>query len=184
VIRRKIITVNDICYPEYCLYEDNPLLCIYPFFTKSFLKTNTVGYIHQEEYESITRSKPSLKILDRLHTSIYGLEQGLSLARNEKEVKLLEEYFIYKYLIVTSILLYSKKPSRNWLVIWRVMKQHRILEKEFNIKSNALKVMKARSYGTKFRTYIIFHWLVSHIVLTNQEKYFENIRKKNWPQRK
>lgn len=182
IIRGELITANDIYYPEYCLYEDNPLVCIYPFFTKSFLKTNTVGYIHQEEYESITRSKPSLKILDRLHTSIYGLEQGLSLARNEKEVKLLEEYFIYKYLIATSILLYSKKPSRNWLVIWRVMRQYRILAKEFGIKTNALKIMQTKSYNTKFQAYFMSHWFASQFILTNQKKHFENINKINWPQ--
>lgn len=44
-VRRKFLLDNNILYPEYCLYKDNPLGFVYPLLVQSFLKTEVVGYL-------------------------------------------------------------------------------------------------------------------------------------------
>lgn len=176
-IRREFLIENNILYPEYCLYEDNPLTYIYPFLVKSFLKTEVVGYIHHLEFESITRSQPSLRTLDRLYTSIYGFKKGLELAQNNVEVDILKEKFIKNYLTMTTINLQSIKPSKNWVVTWKVMKQYRSFEKVLEIKKNPFDSIDG---SNKFKLYFTFHWAISFLITTDQTEYFDNIRKKAW----
>lgn len=176
-IRREFLIENNIFYPEYCLYEDNPLTYIYPFLVKSFLKTEVVGYIHHLEFESITRSQPSLRTLDRLYTSIYGFKKGLELAQNNVEVDILKEKFIKHYLIMTTINLQSIKPSKNWVVTWKVMKEYRKLNKKLDINLNPFCFLEG---GYKFKLYFTFHWAISFLITTDQTEYFNNIRKKAW----
>ena len=179
-VSRKLLIENNIFYPEYCVYEDNPLRFIYPFFVRKFLKVQAIGYIHHLEFESITRSKPSLRTYDRLYTAIYGLEAGLKLATNSEEVRVLEEMFIEKYMIESAMKFYSIKPSRYWLTTWRVMKQYRSLEKRFNIKIKPFDAIEASRFHPKVKSYLKIQWALSHSIRTDQTRYFDNIRKKTW----
>jgi hypothetical protein len=180
VLRRDFLISNEILYPEYTLYEDNPLLFIYPFFVKKFLKSEVMAYIHHLEFESITRTKVNPKTFDRLQTSIYGLERGLKLTKNKAEIGFLEKRFIEKYLIVTTETLLTKKPSKSWLVTWRMMKQYRDLAKELNIESTPFDAMKVTTYNNKVKAYFTLQWMLSHLILTDQANYFDNIHENAW----
>jgi len=176
-IRRVFLLDNNIFYPEYCLYEDNPLAFIYPFLVKRFLKTEVVGYVHNTDFESITRSAPNLRTLDRLYTSIYGLEEGLKLAKSSKDINTLKSKFLVLYLINTVAKFTSKTPSKNWVTSWKVMKQYRKVAKNLDIDLSPFEYMKP---GNKFKLYFTFHWVLSFLILSDQTNYFDAIRKKAW----
>lgn len=178
VYNRKLMEENLIFYPEYCFYEDNPLAFIYPLFTKKFLKTNTIGYLHYLDFPSITRSRPGLRTLDRLFTSRYGLSKGLNYTRNKFEAENLKDLFTELFLINTVGMYSSIVPSSNWVTTWRIMKYYRTSAKEFNISKNPLKLLNKSD--RKFKLYFYFHWLLSYLIFGDQSYYFENIRKKAW----
>jgi len=180
VIKRKFIIDNNILYPEYTLYEDNPLVLIYALVAKKFLKADTVGYIHHLDFESITRTKINPKSFDRLQTAVYGLERGLELANNDSEIKLLENMFIIKYLLVTTEKLLTKNPSKNWLITWRVMKQYRTVAKQLNIESSPFEAFKQTNYNQKMRAYFTAQWASSFLIVKDQKKYFNKIHKEAW----
>jgi len=180
VIRRELINENEVYYPEYCVYEDNPLRFIYPFFIKSFLKSEVVSYIYQLEFDSVTRSKPNLRTLDRLYTAEYGLNKAIKLVKNNTEMEALEEKFIEKFLIEPSMKYFSIRPSTSWVTTWRIMKQYRDMEKKYGIKIRPTEAIKATKYHPKVKSYLLIQWKLSRSIRTNQTKYFENIRKKAW----
>lgn len=175
---RKLIENNSIYYPELCFYEDNPLAFIYPLFTKSFLKVNTIGYLHYLDCPSITRSKPSIRTLDRLHTSRYGLSIALEHTQNQYESDNLKKLFIELFLINSVGIYISIRPNRNWVNTWRIMKYYRQSAKDFEIVKNPLELLNQRSI--KFKSYFYFHWLLSHLIIRDQTQYFKKIRKKAW----
>ena len=179
-VRRELLIENSIFYPEYCLYEDNPLGFIYPFFIKSFLKTEVIGYLHHLEFESITRSKMSMRSFDRLRTAVYGLEEGLKLAKGSAEISVLEKKFIEKYLLITTEKLVSKTPSKNWIMTWRVMKQYRTEAKRLNIKSSPFEAIKETTYNKKVRSYFAAQWMASFVIVKDQTEYFDVVHKKAW----
>ena len=180
VLKKKLLIDNNIFYPEYTLYEDNPLLSIYPFFIKKFLKLNFVGYIHHLDFDSVTRTEVNLRSFDRLQTALYGIEKGLMLSKNEAEIQLLERIFINKYLIITTEKLLTKRPSKNWIITWRVMKQYRLIAKELDIKTSPFEAFKYTSYNQKVLSYFTFQWFASFSVVADQTEYFKNIHKKAW----
>lgn len=179
-IRRELIIENEVFYPEYCLYEDNPLRFIYPFFIKKFLKTDFVGYLHHLEFESITRSKINLRTFDRLQTAIYGIERGLKLTNNDAEIKVLERIFIEIYLQITTGLLLTKKPSKNWIITWRLMKNYRDIAYKLNIQSSPFGTFKKTIYTKKVRFYFAVQWAASFLITKDQTEYFDTIHKKAW----
>jgi len=177
IFKRTLLIDNNILYPEYCYYEDNPLVFIYPFYIKSFLKTDIIGYMYQLDYPSITRGSQSPKSLDRLKTAEYGLKKGLSLTSNITEIKLLMEEFTTQY--VTSIELFKTiKPSKDWIMSWRILKQYRDIAKDMEIKTSPFSHLK--EYNIKNKVYFYFHWLLSYSILTEQTYYFNNLRKEAW----
>ena len=180
IIRREFLQDNKIYYPEYCLYEDNPLRFIYPFFVKSFLKTDVVGYVHQLDFESITRSKPNLRTLDRLYTASYGLQEAIKSAKTRKEIDILEEKFIEKFLIETVMKFLTKTPSKGWVVVWRVMSHYRNVAAVANIKLDPIEAIKATHYKASTKANFILHWKLSYSIITDQTSYFSTIRKKAW----
>ncbi len=176
-IRREILLQNDIVYPEYCIYEDNALLFVYPFFIQSFYKSEVIGYVHQEEYESVTRSETSPRYFDRMDTALLGLKKGLSLA-NENERTILYKKFVRLYLVNTVGRLMTRLPSREWLVICRVMRQFR-----YTTKKNDLKDLKPAlgffSKSLKFKTLFCILWIWSYL-LPDQNEYFDAVRVQAW----
>jgi len=176
-IRRNFLLENNIFYPEYCLYEDNPLTFIYPLLVNSFFKTDIVGYIHHKDFASITRSEPSLRTLDRLYTSVYGFTEASKLAKTTAQIDKLKVKFLTVYLMNTVGVYISIVPSKKWLITWRVMKEYRKLNKKLDINLNPFCFLKG-SY--KFKLYFTFHWAISFLITTDQTEYFNNIRKKAW----
>lgn len=178
VIKRDFIIQNGVYYPEYCIYEDNPLAFIYPFLTNSFIKSESIAYLHNEDFPSVTRGKQSSRYFDRLHTSVYGFEKGKALANTHKEQSSLENKFISLYLINTVGGLISIKPSISWLSTHKVMKQFRVIDKELGIKQSYKKLLNQQSI--KFKTYFLFHWYLSYLTHGNPSKFFEAQRLKAW----
>nr|WP_172694644.1 glycosyltransferase [Psychrobacter sp. DAB_AL32B]QBQ68689.1 glycosyltransferase [Psychrobacter sp. DAB_AL32B] len=181
VYRREMLIDNDIYYPEYCYYEDNSLDFIYPFFVKSLLNTNILAYKYNEENDSIVRSKPNPRTLDRLYTAEYGFKEGLKHALNKEEIDILEKLFVRLYL-VNSVGKYTTiKPSKQWIVMWRIMKNYRRLAKDLNINDSFFDAYNnLPELSSKFRLFLYFHWLFSYILPGNTAKYFDNVRRKAW----
>lgn len=177
VFRRNFIIANNVYYPEYCIYEDNPLSMIYPLITNKFLKSDLVAYNHFQDFPSITRSKPNARYFDRLYTSIYGFNQAVSLSKNDNDLKLLEDRFKFLYLNTVSGLI-SVKPSRNWLIIQKVLKEYRKVTNSLNIRTNLLKDTPKKSL--KYQTYFLFHWYLSYLNPSDSSKFFETQRLKAW----
>lgn len=174
---RRLLIENNIFYPEYCFYEDNPMVFIYPFYIKNFYKSNITGYLQHLEHTSITRGNQSPKSLDRLKTAEYGLKKGLSLTSNITEINLLMKEFTKQY--VTSIELFKTiKPSKDWIMSWRILKQYRDIAKDMEIKTSPFSHLK--EYNIKNKVYFYFHWLLSYSILTEQTYYFNNLRKEAW----
>lgn len=180
VYKRKMLIQHNIYYPEYCYYEDNPLTFIYPFFVKSLLNTNTIAYIYNEECDSIVRSKPSLRTLDRLYTAEYGLKRGLNYATKDSEADTLKMKFIDLYLINSVRTFLTKKPNNHWITTWRIMKSYRVKARKMNINSNILDTLESKGYSNKYKLFFFSHWLVSYFLPNNQEKYFQNVRNRAW----
>lgn len=180
VLNREFLIRNKIYYPEYCIYEDGPLMAyIYPFHCGSFIKSDIVGYVHQLEYASITRThgKINPRYFDRLYASIYGYKKGIELARDQQHVEILNKKFFSLYLLNPVGVLRSIVPSKNWLLTYRVMKQYRKVAKELNIEENPRDLFT----GTKkFKSYFLFHWYLSFLVLNDQTEFFEKERYKAW----
>lgn len=178
VFKKNFLINNAIYYPEYCIYEDNPLSMMYPLLTKRFFKSEVTGYIHHEEYSSITRSKPNSRFFDRLYTAVYGFRKGIALVDNQDELEVLERKFINLYLIDTISSLISMKPSKNWLLTYRVMKQYRSVAKDLNIRSDLKSLLKDKS--AKFQLYFLLHWYASFLLPQDQTSFFEKQRLKAW----
>lgn len=178
VINKEFLIRNAIFYPEYCIYEDNSLVFIYPFLTLSFMKSNTVAYSYITESPSVTRTNPNPRYFDRLYTSVYGFEKGKVLAVTSKEQDLLEDKFINLYLINTVGGLISIKPSIRWLSTHKVMKQFRVIDKELGVKQSYKKLLNQQNI--KFKTYFLFHWYLSYLTHGNPSKFFEAQRLKAW----
>lgn len=180
VYRREMLIANDIYYPEYCYYEDNPLVFIYPFFVKSMLNTDILAYKYNEDNESIVRSKPNLRTLDRLYTAEYGFKKGLKHSPNKEEIAILERTFVHLYL-VNSVGMYStKKPSKQWLVMWRIMKNYRRLSKDLNISYSVFDAFSSKESSIKYKLFLCSHWMFSYALPGDTVKHFDNVRRKAW----
>lgn len=176
-IRRELIEGNNIFYPEYCIYEDNALLFVYPFFIQSFYKSEIIGYVHQEEHESVTRSEASPRYFDRMNTALLGLKKGLPLAQ-EAERDLLYKKFVRLYLINTVARFMTRLPSREWMTACRVMRQFRYVVGENNW-TNVRPDMGFVSENLKFKTLFRILWISSYL-LPDQNTYFDAVRVQAW----
>ncbi|WP_148255174.1 glycosyltransferase family 2 protein [Aidingimonas lacisalsi] len=175
VFRRKFLVSNKIFYPECCLYEDHPMPFIYPFFVKHFYKSNVVGYYHNEEFESVTRCDPSPRFFDKLLTLQYGFSRSKAMC-NSDELEKIKKKFAVHYLIYTSGMLITKKPSYRWIMIARLMRQYRDVAKENSIQINPLNHLGG-SVG--YKVFFVFLWVIS-CMLPDQSKYFHKLRIEGW----
>jgi glycosyltransferase involved in cell wall biosynthesis len=176
VINRKIIIENRIYYPEYCIYEDNPLAFIYPFHIRRFLKSNIVAYVHYEEFASVTRSNPSPRYFDRMYTAAFGLVAGLGLTSEQTDKDHLYEKFINLYLINTAGRFMGKLPTSDWIIATRIMRRYREVAKQMGIKRAPL---SRSNRSRKYKMLFTFLWFWSYF-LGDQESYFKKIRHLAW----
>lgn len=184
IIRKEIIIKNNILYPEFCIYEDNPLSLIYPLTIKRFYKTNSIGYYYNEENESITRGSISPRFFDRLETAIFGIKKALKLTSTEEEKNLAIARFTDLFLINTTITLMSQKNISGIIDSARVMRHYRDSIKKINtthkpieIKIDTSKRKLLALYKIAFRVI----WLASYIV-PNQDSYFSKKHLSCWQQ--
>lgn len=183
VFMRELIINKEIFYPEYCIYEDNPLIFVYPHFITSFLKTDIAGYIHHEEYESVTRTKSGTRFiagarfLDRLHTVAYGFKKGSQLTDNQEYIDIMKQHFIELYFTNTIGMLVSFYPNSNWLTMIKVMKQYRKVSKELKVYDNPFDYIGG---STKFRFYLKSSWALSYLIFKDQTDFFNAKRKEAW----
>lgn len=176
MIRRKLLLENGILYPEMCIYEDNPMVFLYPFYVKSFMKADVVGYYHHEEHESVTRSGISPRFFDRMYTAEHGLKYGLQLCANEKERDILRAKFTRLYFVNTARQFVDRVPSKNWLVAGKIAKQYRKLMKLYELES-----VSFRNIGgsLNFRIRFLATWVLSYFTPSDPE-FFEAQRIAAW----
>lgn len=177
MLRRELLLENKIYYPEYCIFEDNPQVFIYPFFVKSFLKTDLIGYKHYVDFESVTRASLSPKYFDRLYTTIYALNRGSMLATNNEEFYILQEKAIRIYLFNTVAQIFFPISVERVLLILRLMKQYRDIAKEKDITINPLSL---RFSSLQYKVLFTLLWGCSFLIIGDQAKFFEGIRIKAW----
>lgn len=175
LFRREWLEKNHIVYPEFCIYEDNALLFFVPFMVTRFYKSNVIGYVHYEDYPSITRSKISWRYFDRMSTALFGLSRGLSLSSGDEKT-ILSEKFIQLYLINTTRKLMNRRFA-NFGIVARIMKQYRMVSGVHDVKINPLSGFLKGSARRKSVFFIL--WMVSYL-LPDQTSYFEEIRRKAW----
>ncbi|MGA8170040.1 MAG: glycosyltransferase family 2 protein [Methylocystis sp.] len=175
IIRRDFIVNNKIFYPEFCIYEDNALGFIYPLFVHKFYKADVVGYMHNTEFDSVTRSTITPRYFDRLHTAVYGIQRSYRIARDTDRARF-KVKFIRLYLINTIGQALGRFPNRHWISICYVMKFYRQFARDFDIKISPFSLI-AGSY--KFRAVIRSLWLLSYL-LPEQPDYFTRMRLRSW----
>lgn len=179
IIRRNLLIENEILYPEMCIYEDNPMVFLYPFYVKSFMKTGVVGYYHHEEHESITRSEFNPRFFDRMYTAEYGLKYGLQLCANTEEKIILKEKFNRLYFINTAVSLVAKDPRRNFIIAAKVAKSYRKL-----IEAHGLDIIRSTPIvgSLKYQVAIRAVWLMS-LFVPSDPVFFEKQRIAAWGRR-
>jgi len=180
IFHSRVFKNNKIRYPEYCIYEDNPLVFILPFYIKNIYKSELVLYFHHEEYESVTRGAISPRYFDRMYTSVWGYEEGIRLTNNSEFLESMLDNFIRLYVINTGGV--SKKPSKLWIEKTRIIKKFRSDCNKLNVKvklKDVLDVLSFKGTGVKYQALLSVLWGVSFF-LPSQKKYFENKRIKAW----
>jgi glycosyltransferase involved in cell wall biosynthesis len=175
IISRRLILDNDIRYPEHCIYEDNALLFIYPFYVKSLYKSDLVGYIHCEDYESVTRSGFSTRYLDRMYTAVFGLSRAQELA-GPQELDLLKRKFLRLYLLSTARKMINRKSGVSWRLVARVMRQYRADAARLEVDFNPTSYFK----GSLRRELIFFLLWHASGLLPDQRQFFEDSRAAAW----
>lgn len=182
IIRRELITTHNIFYPEHCIYEDNPLMLIYPFYVDSFYKSDVTGYIHHEDFESITRSNPGPRFFDRITTITHGAKIGLSLTTEKTEKDRIESKFLQIFLLNTIPALIKQFNLTGIILAARVMRYYRekctILKIEISPFRSSLLEKKSKwlfLYNLIFRTV----WVASY-ALPSQECFFEKKHLSCW----
>lgn len=177
IFRKEFIIQNNVYYPEYCIYEDNPLSMIYPLITKKFLKSDLIAYHHLEDFLSITRGKPNARYFDRLYTSIYGYEKSYKLAHNDTELNLLKYRFSVLHINTLNRII-TKKPSRNWLIMYKIMKHFRVTSKHLNIQYDIQNFISHQSI--KYQLFFRLNWYLSYLHVGDPSKFFETQRLEAW----
>ncbi len=177
MILRELLVDNKIYYPEYCIFEDNPQVFIYPFFVRKFLKTDLIGYNHHVEFESVTRGSLSPRYFDRLYTTIYALNRGSTLVTTSEDLKILQEKVIRIYLFNTVAQIFFPISLERISLILRLMKHYRDIAKEKDITINPLGL---RFSSLKYKALFTMLWICSFSIVGEQTKFFDDIRIKAW----
>lgn len=131
IFHHRVFKQTGVRYPEFCIYEDNPLVFILPFCVKTFFKSDQCVYVHHEDHESVTRGRRSDRYFDRMLTAAWGYRMGRVIATTPEVAEVMKDHFIRLYLINTGQI--TSRPSLFWLEKLRVMRQFRTDAKEFAV---------------------------------------------------
>ncbi|MHA6247271.1 glycosyltransferase family 2 protein [Pontibacter sp. CAU 1760] len=177
VFNRTFLLDTGILYPENCVYEDNSLTFIYPFVVKRFYKSSVTGYVHHEEFESVTRVKAiNQRFYDRLATALYGFEYSMHFVKYPEARYAVEERFIKLFLLNTVNCLITKYPGAGWLMAMRVMKYYQQVTKPMNVRTMPTTLLNANKKNS-----FVFKllWRLSY-ALPKQQGFFEQLHLKAW----
>lgn len=127
IFKRDFLIDRGLFYPENCLFEDNALSMIVPMEVTRFYKSDVIGYTHQTDSASVTRTaKLSPRYFDRLDTAEYGLTRVLSrypMPGALKETTLSKFSSIFLRVTITALRNHGSNP----VVIQRVMRRYQDL---------------------------------------------------------
>lgn len=182
IFHRRVFVDNGIRYPEYCIYEDNPLQFILPFFIRSFYKSDCVAYFHHVDNDSITRGKKkgssADRYFDRLLTTAWGYDQGLILSGGEKKYVNVMRYHYVRLCVFKSRGL-SKIPSAVWIEKARVMKKFRQDLVRIGDEFAAVPFVLKEESTKKYKFALLLIWLLSYF-FPSQDSFFLEKRKSAW----
>lgn len=178
IFNSRVFKNTEVRYPEYCIYEDNPLVFILPFCIKKFMKSESCVYSHNEEYDSVTRGNRSDRYYDRMITACYGYSVGSNIAKNEEIKLIMQKHFIRLYVVNTGTL--TKFPSKYWIERLRIMRKFRQDAKILGINTSLFNISQnLKTVSFKFKIIFIPLYLTS-IIMPDQNKFFENKRINAW----
>ena len=177
---RKLLVDNNLFFPSFCIYEDTPLTWIVPLYVRSFYKISVVGYLHHTEYTSITRGGLSARYFDRIYTNEWGLSQALERAGVHDKLYPYKETvkckFVQNYLVTTIGTLSTKLPSKNWILVLRVMRAYRSAARRNELSMSILDKFKG-SRGYKY--FIWSAWKLSYF-MPDQSEWLKRVRLNAW----
>lgn len=178
VFHSRVLKNDKIRYPEYCIYEDNPMQSILPFYIQSLYKSELVVYTHHEEHDSVTRGTTvSPRYFDRMYTSVWGYEEGIRLTNDVEFLEIILDNFIRLYVVNTGSI--SKKPSRLWIEKAKVIKKFRSDCNKLDVKVRLTDALSSKELGIKHQALLSVLWGGSFF-LPSQKKYFEDKRIEAW----
>ena len=175
----RLIECTDVgMYPEYCVYEDNPIAMVLAVTPCRFLKSEAIGYHHiTESLVSVTRgSVLSPRTFDRVLTAAYGLERARMLTQRSEEVAALETIYV-RLAWYNTLGMYRVRwdKPRFWIVAVR-------LTRRFRDDASRLRVSAARCFSVRqSRRRALWYalvWLVSHALPPYQG--FDESRQQAW----
>ncbi len=176
-VRRTFLLENDLFYPEYCIYEDNPVTLLIPFFVKSFYKSRVCGYYQYRYEDSVSKAKIDARYFDRLWTMVWGLSRAYPRTENDYEKSIVFRRFTRIYLINTIGPFMTPLPSSSWLTAMSIMKGYRSVLKAYTTRCDPLGFWK---FSLKYRILFRFLWVMSYLIKKNDRK-FAALYKKAWP---
>lgn len=133
LIKRNVISDNDLFFPEGVLYEDNAVGSAIFLAANSIVKVNEPFYYYRQENSSTTRSLNNYNYFDRLKTSVMFLDnlKRIGVYHLYKEEI---DYRFYSFYYINSVLgcinLFSPPAIKEILFIKKSVKKY------VNIKSN------------------------------------------------
>lgn len=117
--RKEFLISNGIRYPEKCFYEDNYLGLTIPLFVGTFYCSDTVGYFHNVDGSSITRTKTKtldVKYFDRLITAYEGAKAAIKVDKDPASRAININRFKSIFLLTTASKLNSNECPDDMLI--------------------------------------------------------------------
>jgi glycosyltransferase involved in cell wall biosynthesis len=173
VFRRDFLLAKHIRYPENCVYEDTLLFFWLPLVVNHFYKSDTVGYFHHQERESITRTvgRKGGRFFDRLAVAATGVEKAMTFDLDARERARVGKKFTNIFLVHTLEML---RESGDWMMFPRILKLYREETARLSIRRIGLREI-ARQIGPA----TVLAWLVSYLY-PSQRDYFAQVHQQSW----
>lgn len=181
IFSRRLFDKYEITYPEFCIYEDNPVGLVLPLVTKNFLVSDRCVYFHYEDAPSVTRGIRSDRHFDRLYTSFLGwgiasrICEGCDQFQDSLRKKLIK------------LALFNTSPQKRsgpgaWFQKARICAYFRRECQRRNLEYRQDMMTNAENMSPKRRLLFVSIWLVS-MFLPDQSGYFDKKRLKAWGRR-
>lgn len=175
LVRKDLIESKTLYFPEYCFYEDNLAEFTYPGAVSTFCKSRIVGYIHHQEFSSITRRPLDGKYFDRLPVAEYGIRR-VSIAKTGHIPPMYREKFTTLYLLNTVNQTLGRMPGSHWISLMQLMKSYRKIARNLRLARLQLRAVPG---SWKYKAVFTVLWCVSYI-LPRRSSYFERMHMRAW----